>query len=162
MKAIIELSESSTDAISDLLTNHPIGAMQRENTIEYEGHVNLELMFHSRIQITVPPPNDDSSFQGVRKKLPVYTYRSHILEAINKNQVIIISGKTGKNSFGFFSMRCFSIRAQIYNRFRQNNPNSTIHNGRMFTQSERMSHHVYAAPTNRCDIDRIANCRGEK
>lgn len=109
MKAIIELSESSTGAISDLLTNYPIGATERENTIENEGHGNLELMFDSRFQLTVPPSNDDSNFKEVREKLPVYSYRNRILDAIKTNQVIIISGKTGKNSrsFGFFSIRFF-------------------------------------------------------
>lgn len=46
-------------------------------------------------EVPEAPKRDDSEIQSVRKSLPVYGYREQFLEAIDKNQVLIVVGETG-------------------------------------------------------------------
>lgn len=49
----------------------------------------------NKSKISIPPLNYNPDLIVPRKKLPIYQYRENILETIEKNQVIVISGETG-------------------------------------------------------------------
>lgn len=48
------------------------------------------------INLVIPSPNVNRESDEKRKQLPIFAYREKIMDAINQNQVVIISGETGK------------------------------------------------------------------
>lgn len=87
----LNLGENSVDAICQIVEE------REEHTIcppmEYEFNLSLE------IEVTVPSlAKPDEKMEQMRKKLPVCDYQPIILDAINKNQTIVICGETGIHS----------------------------------------------------------------
>lgn len=88
----VSFSENAFHAMSKLRTQFPVieiptSAMNDRKLFSYE---------HSS-EATVPPLKQTSS-NTQQNTLPVYTYRDQILLAITSNQVVVISGETGKFS----------------------------------------------------------------
>lgn len=88
------LSENSSDSIEQVLTN--LGPTN-ENVLP-----NVEPIYFiesSDVVPTIPPfvTHDigPSQIQTFRERLPIFDYRHNILNAINLNQVVVISGETG-------------------------------------------------------------------
>lgn len=46
----------------------------------------------------IPPPNNqiDQTILNFRKNLPVYAFRKEIIDKIENNQMVILTGETGK------------------------------------------------------------------
>lgn len=51
---------------------------------------------HSKKVPTVPAMAEALHLKAARENLPVYKFKHEILSAISQNQVIIVSGETGK------------------------------------------------------------------
>lgn len=101
----LQLSKTTIENIDALLLQTPLTAdetgddllLQRE--IAHSSHesppVRLNNMAKRRVE--VPPKTAKiNKFRHFRKKLPIYTYRQQILDAISSNPVIVISGETGE------------------------------------------------------------------
>lgn len=101
----LRICEGSIKAISDLVANDPIDDEEKTSTIlrspnESHSSAHLPFMFgnsNSKTRLTCPPLTEPTGeFKTVRQSLPIYEYRSEILDAINKHQVVVISGETGR------------------------------------------------------------------
>lgn len=49
----------------------------------------------NNLSIVVPPATCNPQADPQRRSLPIYAYRQHIIETIDQNQVVVISGDTG-------------------------------------------------------------------
>lgn len=86
------LIERSGNEISRMLTNiEAIGG----NILTSQSDQRQTKVFGRDLIDTVPPLISQSPFENVRLNLPVSTYHHEIVQLINENQVVLISGETG-------------------------------------------------------------------
>lgn len=102
----LSLSGESIAKISQLLERNPLTDDEsRANiltTTEREQYTRLPFNFtigegHRKQRISVPPKaqNVRSSLKTTRENLPIFSHRKEIVDAINGNSVVVISGETG-------------------------------------------------------------------
>lgn len=85
------LSENSIDMISELI-NQPTHSISSTDNVPIE-----QFMLNNDYVMAIPPVARPSpEIQTVRQNLPVWKYRANILNTIEKSQVCVISGETGK------------------------------------------------------------------
>lgn len=68
----------------------------------YNDHANVPFNFdgRSRSKPSLPLlPKHIHEFRDIRESLPIFVYRQEILDVIADNQVVVISGETGKISY---------------------------------------------------------------
>lgn len=97
--ATIKLSPNSARLIHELLTERPITTERHhiELTPDAANETNEKHIPKESHMPTVPPSlTESNSFREIRMNLPIYAYRKRILDAIEYNQVIIISSETGE------------------------------------------------------------------
>lgn len=106
----LALSNQSVDLINDLLKKNPLTDEEKNLNMLIENRINpkqgASLPFTSTVfpnnnnrktVFGVPPEPRGSNYKAMRENLPIFPYRQEILDNINKNQVIVISGETGKS-----------------------------------------------------------------
>lgn len=120
----LALSNDSIEQITQWLELNPLTDTEKQNTNNrpnhYKTQAHLPFIFgdtRSKPQITVPPKTTKTDhFDEIRRNLPIFNLRNEILEVIEHNQVIVISGETGpltKNYDFFFSKNVNKITFDI-------------------------------------------------
>lgn len=109
-ESYFQLKDSSKYAITALLTKYPVSAQERNDLKVNRGkkvgsndssilkELNYTIGRLSDIIPQIPPsPNYNANINltRARQKLPIWNMQEEIIELINNNQVVIISGDTG-------------------------------------------------------------------
>lgn len=109
-ESYFQLKDSSKYAITTLLSKYPVSAQERSslkanNAKKCAAHDSSYLKEFKytigRLSDVIPqiPPspnyNANLNLTTARKKLPIWNMQDEIIELINNNQVVIISGDTG-------------------------------------------------------------------
>lgn len=114
----LNLRENSLDAIYDLIQNNEIQSIPSSMNSEFNA------LRSPRVEATIPPmAKIDEKIDRMRQNLPVYNYRSEIMDAINGNRIVVICGETG-NLFTFNSLiefldQCMALNFQVRERLRK-------------------------------------------
>lgn len=106
----LSLSNQSIDLINELLQKSPLTDEEKNlNTLTHNlnnQNKDTRLPFtytitsnngNRKTVIGVPPAPKGNIFKSIRENLPIFPYRQEILDTVDKNQVIVISGETGKS-----------------------------------------------------------------
>lgn len=102
----LDLCGESIAAISSLLERDPLTDEEKNASIlthvdKHQNAPRLPYSFsvggdRSKKKFTIPSNvSNNNTFKVSRANLPIYEHRASILDAINKNQVVVISGETG-------------------------------------------------------------------
>ncbi|XP_033750300.1 LOW QUALITY PROTEIN: 3'-5' RNA helicase YTHDC2-like [Pecten maximus] len=99
------LARNSRQQILNLLQRYPVSNKERQELIprvdrNQPNDVGKELNKTTIGKLNngvaqVPPPRSDSDLNAFREGLPVFKHRQNILDTLNNNRVILISGETG-------------------------------------------------------------------
>lgn len=99
----LELKAETVMHLSEFLDKNPLTEDEKQinviKTKKINNDIDLPFAFgdsRSKPRLTVPLNSQTTKeFVKTRENLPIYSYRSNILTAINENQVVVISGETG-------------------------------------------------------------------
>lgn len=100
----LEVEDVSIRNLDALLDQQPLTDHERSNqlmpkhrTVQTH-HATLPFSLRNGARRRVPIPsiaNETDEFRATRMNLPIYPHRQQILDAIDANQVVVISGETG-------------------------------------------------------------------
>lgn len=96
------LPSNSRELIHNYLKENPLTEIEKKNLQSGTSPANAvnssfrcTLTTTYDVLISIPPATQNSEAAQQRKSLPIYGYRKHIIDTIDQNQVVIISGDTG-------------------------------------------------------------------
>lgn len=100
----LSLSNGSIEQITQWLKLNPSSDTENVNTnnrpIDCTTQAHLPFIFGDsrwRSQVTIPPQTTKTEkFDSNRQNLPIFNLRTEILNVIEQNQVVVISGETGR------------------------------------------------------------------
>lgn len=102
--SFLKLTPTAQDAISKLLQNASESSEKNQliidtklTDIEEAQEIDSSESISNDVNIPVTPENG-GPLKEIRENLPIFSYRQEILNLINNNQVIVLSGATGKCS----------------------------------------------------------------
>lgn len=103
----LQISATTVKYIDGLLQQDPLTAQEcgehlleaRQLTASSPASLPFNIHAGAKRKFAVPPlANKFGEFQEFRNNLPIYPHRQQILDAIDANQVLVISGETGECS----------------------------------------------------------------
>lgn len=115
----LRLTNTTIDKLLELTNHDPVSDAEKEITIvrsndTTKSHAHLPFMFgdaRSKAKLIVPPmTNGADEYRATRQSLPIFEYRDEIIEAIQQNQVVVISGETGQLNFFFYIFFCRQLK----------------------------------------------------
>lgn len=156
----MDLCVESIAAITSLLDRDPLTDEEKNasilTTIDRQHNTpRLPYSFtiggdRSKKKFNVPLKlNSNNAFTASRASLPIYEYRDNILDAINKNQVVVISGETG-------SGKTTQVPQYILEQYAEENKPCRI----ICTQPRRLAATSIADRVSQERIDRVGNSVG--
>lgn len=101
----LQICENSIRHIDALLEQYPLTADENgekllpTRRIAHSGHASIPFSVQNGVtrKIVVPSmANVSDEFRMFRSNLPIYPYRQLIIDTIDTNQVVVISGETGE------------------------------------------------------------------
>lgn len=96
----LKLTSTSVKLIQEMLTKYPFTNYNKEIDLLHVENMNetdVNILHNKNDTLFVPPQLKRANvFQEIRQKLPSYLYRQEILDTIEANQVVLITGKTGE------------------------------------------------------------------
>lgn len=112
---VVTLSPTSDRLIRELLLDEPSPMEECNIQISFDAtEMNDALISREQHTPVVPPmPRTSNPFRESRKTLPTYAYRERILDAIENNQVILISSETGMFTTHHPNIYCNTIQFEI-------------------------------------------------
>lgn len=129
----LEISPQSLQNIDALLRRNPLKPWETSNNLltafnPHNDQANVPFNFDGRSRSKPSLPllrKHNHEFRDIRESLPIYVYRQEILDVIAANQVVVISGETGKiSSNNIFYSECdvpILIRQALEKRLRCRN-----------------------------------------
>lgn len=92
--ANIQLSSSSQSVIKEFLNQYP-SIDKHENKVTKRIDVNTFQPFVLQQEPSVPPINqqNDNNIIRIRNSLPIHQFKDKIMEAIDKNRIILVQGR---------------------------------------------------------------------
>lgn len=135
------LSQESQAKLVSFFAHHPLSQKERNGQllVGIDGDAadriavcdeeSREDSMVERQSLIPKPPADDSPYREIRENLPIFNQRQTILDLIEANQVIILSGATGK--YHKFGLDVLDFRVIVFFRCRfwQNHAGTPIYPG---------------------------------
>lgn len=97
----LNLPPNSRKLVHNYLKENPLTECEKQslqsstNRIKEVKSFGCTLATTNIVSIIIPPATNNPQAEQQRKSLPIYAYRQQIIETIDQNQVIVISGDTG-------------------------------------------------------------------
>lgn len=96
------MSPTALNLVHNYLKVHPLTWTEKQNlqgsaifSKNLVNSISCTLATTSNVSNIVPPATRYSQANRQRKSLPIYAYRQYIIDTIEANQVVVISGDTG-------------------------------------------------------------------
>lgn len=100
--ASFSLPPTARKLVHNYLKDNPLTWNEKKNlqssinsTNEVNSSFSCTLASTNNVSIIVPPATQNPQADSQRRSLPIYAYRQHIIDTIDQNQVVVISGDTG-------------------------------------------------------------------
>jgi len=103
--AVLSISQASSYLISELLSKYPVSARERVDLLPISDRSmtgGREIVHTARAagRLAQGTPRIPENWGGKeylerRQELPIWNHRAHIIQAVNSNQIVLVTGETG-------------------------------------------------------------------